>query len=120
MSFTTRHWNDCYDERYCSGKTCGHSCHCKYDDVFSIGSLSTEKYDGPPFEPRAPQIGIIGTIIATTFLLASMSDEERAEHIVKIIAKEETHTKGTLQAMLEEIKNIKPFMDANHITERMI
>lgn len=34
MSFTTRHWNDCYDERYCAGKECGHSCHCKYDDIF--------------------------------------------------------------------------------------
>lgn len=132
MSFTTRHWNDCYDERYCAGKECGHSCHCKYDDIFSIGSLpeGTEPLSKP--EGIALQLGIIGTM----FMLASMSHKERVKIVDEAIAKEKERTKELenlleeqkekekmsikqLQGMLEEMKNLKPFMDANHISQEL-
>lgn len=130
MSFTTQHWNDCYDERYCAGKTCGYSCHCKYDDVFSIGSLPERSEPLSKPEGIALQVGILGTM----FALSSMSHEERVKIADKAIAKEKERTKELenlleeqkekekmsikqLQGMLEEMKNLKPFMDANHISQ---
>lgn len=65
MSFTTRHWNDCWDDNWCPGRTCGTGGCCKYDDVFSQPILS-EYIESVPFTHSIGTVlGILGTVIAT-------------------------------------------------------